>query len=126
MVDPERRSPLTQARRGLIAIIAVCVIVTVVVSIHRGYLADDLAIVAGIMLGALAGTYIGVYLTRYAERISATTAAWCQMAGIVVMTVGFITYRSLPAYCQLPVGFAMGVCIVTAYVFIRHLRMRAN
>jgi hypothetical protein len=126
MAQPERLPPLLQARRGIIAIIALCVLVTIAVSVHRGYLADDFAVIVGVMLGALAGTYIGVYLTRYAERISATTAAWFQMAGIVIMTVGFITYRSLPAYCQLPVGFAMGVCIVTAYVFIRQLRMRTN
>jgi hypothetical protein len=46
------------------------------------------------------------------------------MAAIAFLFVGVVTWQELPAYCQLPVAFAMGVVVVAAIVYIERLRMR--
>jgi hypothetical protein len=46
------------------------------------------------------------------------------MATIAFLLVAIIGWQALPAYCQLPVTFAMGVVIGAATVYIQRLRMR--
>jgi uncharacterized membrane protein YqgA involved in biofilm formation len=78
----------------------------------------------GLLLGGLAGIGIGERLERFGERIAATRIAWLQMAIIAFLFVGLVSWQALPAYCQLPVSFAMGTVIVAAAVYIQRLRLR--
>ena len=123
MRQPDGPSPLAPVRRGIVAAIVLIVLVTVVASIHDGVLASPWTNALGLLLGALAGSYIGEHLERFGERIAATQIAWIQMATIALLFVAIVSWQSLPAYCQLPVVFLMGIAVVAATVYIRRLRI---
>jgi uncharacterized membrane protein YoaK (UPF0700 family) len=115
---------MRDSRRTILAAIAVATLITIVTSIHDGTVASRWANALGFLLGGLAGTFIGEHLERFGERIAATRIAWLQMAIIAFLFVGIVSWQALPAYCQVPVSFAMGVVIVAATVYIQRLRMR--
>ncbi len=115
---------LSPTRRAIVAAMAVAAFITILTSVHDGTVASRWTNALGLLLGALAGTFIGEYLERFGERITATGIAWLQMAVIALLFVGIVSWQALPAYCQLPVSFAMGVVIVAATVYIQRLRIR--
>jgi hypothetical protein len=78
----------------------------------------------GVLLGGLAGSFVGERLEQYGERMAATQIAWFQMALIALLFVAVVSWQTLPAYCQLPVSFAIGIVVVAATVYIQRLRMR--
>jgi hypothetical protein len=124
MREPDVPSPLSPSRRAIIASLVVAALVTVAASIHDGSVASRWTNALGFLLGGLAGTFIGEHLERFGERVAATGIVWLQMAVIAFLFVGFVSWQALPAYCQVPVSFAMGVVIVAAAVYIQRLRMR--
>ena len=115
---------LASPRRLLLAALVVVAVGTVAATIRDGVVASRWTDALGLLLGGLAGSYIGEGLERFGARIAATWIAWLQMAAIAFLFVGVITWQELPAYCQLPVAFAMGVVVVAAIVYIERLRMR--
>jgi hypothetical protein len=124
MREPEVPSPLAVPRRSLVACIGAVALVTVAVSIHSRALSGTWTNALSMLLGGLAGTFIGEQLERFGERIVATRIVWLQMAVIAFLVVGAISWQALPAYCQVPVTFAMGAVIVATVVYIQRLRMR--
>jgi hypothetical protein len=124
MRQPDVPSSLAPVRRGIAGAIALVAIIAVAASIRNAALASPWTNASGLLLGALAGSYIGEHLERFGERIAATQIAWLQMALIALLFVAIVSWQSLPAYCQLPVSFAMGIVIVAATVYIQRLRMR--
>jgi uncharacterized membrane protein YoaK (UPF0700 family) len=124
MRDPDAPSPLSSSRRAIVLSLALGTLVTIAVSLHDGSVAGRWTNALGFVLGGLAGTFIGEHLERFGERIAATRIAWLQMAIIAFLFVAVISWQALPAYCQLPVTFVMGVVIVAAAVYIQRLRMR--
>ena len=124
MRQPDVPSPLAPLRRGIIAAIVLAAIVSVVATVKDGTVASRWTNALGVLLGGLAGSFIGEHLERFGERIAATRIAWLQMALIALLFVAVVTWQALPAYCQLPVSFAIGIVIVAATVYIQHLRMR--
>ena len=123
MREPDVPSSLTSPRRAIVALIALAVIIAIGVTMHDGAVARPWTNALGVLLGGLAGTFIGEYLGRYGERVAATRIAWLQMAAIGLAFVAIISWQRLPAYCQLPVSFVVGLVIVTATVYIQRLRM---
>ena len=115
---------MREPRRWIVAAIALAALVAVVVSAHEGAVASRWTNALGLLLGGLAGTFVGEHLERFGERIAATRIAWLQMATIAFLLVAIVTWQALPAYCQLPVTFAMGVVIGSTTVYIQRLRMR--
>jgi len=113
-----------ESRRAIVASIVVATLIAIAVTIHDGAIAGRWTNALGFLLGGLAGTFVGEHLERFGERIAATRIAWLQMATIAFLCVAVITWQALPAYCQLPVSFAMGGVIVAAAVYIQRLRMR--
>jgi uncharacterized membrane protein YoaK (UPF0700 family) len=124
MREPDVPSPLSHSRRAILASIVLATLVTIGASIHDGSVASRWTNALGFLLGGLAGTFIGEHLERFGERIAATGIAWLQMAVIAFLFVGIVSWQSLPAYCQLPVSFAMGAVIVAAMVYIQRVRLR--
>jgi hypothetical protein len=124
MREPDVPSSLASPRRAIVALLAVAVVVAIGVSLHDGAVASRWTNALGVLLGGLAGTYIGERLASFGERVAATRIAWLQMATIGLAIVGIITWNALPAYCQLPVSFVMGLVIVSATVYLQRLRMR--
>jgi hypothetical protein len=124
MREPGVPSPLSPSRRAIVAAIGLATLIAIGVSMHDGAVASRWTNGLGLLLGGLAGTFIGEHLERFGERIAATRIAWLQMATIAFLLVAIVTWQALPAYCQLPVTFAMGVVIGAAVVYIQRLRMR--
>ena len=124
MREPDMPSPLSRSRRAIVASLAIAALITILTSIHDGSVASRWTNALGFLLGGLAGTFIGERLERFGERVAATGIVWMQMAVIAFLSVGIVSWQALPAYCQLPVSFAMGVVIVAATVYIQRLRMR--
>ena len=112
MREPDVPSPLSHSRRAILASIVLATLVTIVASIHDGSVASRWTNALGFLLGGLAGTFIGEHLERFGERIAAIGIVWLQMAVIAFLFVGIVSWQELPAYCQLPVSFAMGTVIV--------------
>lgn len=115
---------MREPRRAIVVSIVLATLITIAASIHDGTVASRWSNALGFLLGGLAGTFVGERLERFGERIAATRIAWLQMAIIAFLFVGIVSWQALPAYCQLPVSFAMGIVIVAAMVYIQHLRMR--
>jgi len=120
----ESKPTMSSPRQWLVAAIVVTAIGTIAASLRDGAIASRWTDALGLLLGGLAGTEIGERLERFGKRFEATWIAWLQMAAIAFLFVGVITWQELPAYCQLPVAFAMGAAIVAAIVYIQRLRMR--
>jgi hypothetical protein len=112
------------ARRWLLAALGIAAVGAVAATLRDGTVASRWTDALGLLLGGLAGTYVGEQLERFGARFQATWIAWLQMAAIAFLFVGVVTWQELPAYCQLPVAFAMGVVVVAAIVYIERLRMR--
>jgi hypothetical protein len=119
-------SSLAPLRRGIVAAIALVVIIAIVATVKDGTVASRWTNALGVLLGGLAGSFVGEHLERFGERMAATQIAWLQMAMIALLFVAVISWQSLPAYCQLPVSFAIGIVIVAATVYIQRLRMRLS
>jgi hypothetical protein len=119
-------SSLAPLRRGIVAAIALVVVIAVVASIKDGAVSSRWTNALGVLLGGLAGSFVGEHLERFGERMAATQIAWLQMALIALTFVAVISWQSLPAYCQLPLSFAIGIVIVAATVYIQRLRMRLS
>jgi hypothetical protein len=115
---------MSTPRRWLLAAIAITAVGTAAATVRDGAVASRWTDALGLLLGGLAGTEIGERLERFGKRFEATWIAWLQMAAIAFLFVGVVTWQALPAYCQLPVAFAMGAAIVAAIVYIQRLRMR--
>jgi hypothetical protein len=113
-----------ESRRAIVVSIVVATLITIAVSVHDRTIASSWTNALGLLLGGLAGTFVGEHLERFGERMAATRIAWLQMATIAFLLVAIVTWQALPAYCQLPVSFAMGLVIVAATVYIQRLRMR--
>jgi hypothetical protein len=124
MRDPHLPSVLTPLRRGIVAAIGLVALITVAASIKDGVVPSPWTNAVGVLLGGLGGSFIGEHLERFGDRMAATQIAWLQMALVALLFVAIISWQSLPAYCQLPVSFAMGLVIVAATVYIQGLRMR--
>ena len=124
MRQADTPSSLAPLRRGIVAAIVVVAIVAVAATVRDGAVASHWTNALGVLLGGLAGSFIGEHLERFGERMAATQIAWLQMAMIALLFVAVISWQSLPAYCQLPVTFAIGIVIVAATVYIQRLRMR--
>jgi CDP-archaeol synthase len=124
MRQPEVPPSLAPLRQGIVVAIAVAAGVTIWASIKDGVVMSHWTNAIGVLLGGLAGSFIGEHLERFGERIAATQIAWLQMALIALLFVAVITWQALPAYCQLPVSFAIGIVVVAATVYIQRLRMR--
>jgi hypothetical protein len=125
MLEPGLPSPLSPSRRAIVAFLVLAVLVTIAASVHDRAVASRWTDALGLLLGGLGGTFIGEYLERFGDRRSATRVAWAQMVAIAGLLVAVIGWRELPAYCQLPVTFAMGVVIGATTVWLQRLRMRA-
>jgi hypothetical protein len=115
---------MSSPRRWLFAAILITAVGTVAATLRDGTVASRWTDALGLLLGGLAGTEIGERLERFGKRFEATWIAWLQMAAIAFLFVGVVTWQALPAYCQLPVAFAMGAAIVAAIVYIQRLRTR--
>lgn len=115
---------LAPLRRGIGVAVAVAVVVAVVESIRGGAVDVRWTNAIGVLLGGLAGSFIGEHLERFGERIAATRIAWLQMTLIALLFVAVVTWQTLPAYCQLPLSFGIGIVVVAATVYIQRLRMR--
>jgi hypothetical protein len=124
MRQPEVPPSLAPLRRGIVVAIVVAAGVTVVASVKDGVVMSHWTNAIGVLLGGLAGSFIGEHLERFGERIAATQIAWLQMALIALLFVAVVAWQALPAYCQLPVSFAIGIVVVAATVYIQRLRMR--
>lgn len=124
MRQADSPSSLAPLRRGIVAAIALVVVIAVAASIKDGAVASRWTNALGVLLGGLAGSFVGEHLERFGERMAATQIAWLQMALIALLFVAVISWQSLPAYCQLPLSFAIGIVIVAATVYIQRLRMR--
>ncbi len=98
--------------------------VTIAASVKDGAVASRWTNAIGVLLGGLAGSFIGEHLERFGERIAATQIAWLQMALIALLFVAVVSWQELPAYCQLPVSFAIGIVVVAATVYVQRLRLR--
>jgi len=119
-------SSLAPLRRGIVAAIGLVVVIAIAASIKDAAVSSRWTNALGVLLGGLAGSFIGEHLERFGERMAATQIAWLQMAMIALLFVALISWQSLPAYCQLPVCFAIGIVIVAATVYIQRLRMRLS
>jgi hypothetical protein len=119
-------SSLAPLRRGIVAAIGLVVIIAVIATVKDGTVASRWTNALGVLLGGLAGSFVGEHLERFGERMAATQIAWLQMAMIALLFVAVISWQSLPAYCQLPLSFAIGFVIVAATVYIQRLRMRLS
>jgi len=119
MRQPQAPPSLAPLRRGIVVAIALAAGVMIAASVKEG--ATN---AIGVLLGGLAGSFIGEHLERFGERIAATQIAWLQMALIALLFVAVVSWQDLPAYCQLPVSFAVGIVVVAATVYIQRLRMR--
>lgn len=115
---------LAPLRRGIVATIVVAAAIAIAASIRNGAVDSRWTNALGVLLGGLGGSFAGEHLERFGERMAATQIAWFQMALIALLFVAVISWQSLPAYCQLPVTFAVGFVIVAATVYIQRLRMR--
>jgi uncharacterized membrane protein YgdD (TMEM256/DUF423 family) len=104
--------------------IALAAGVMIAASVKEGAVVSRWTNAIGVLLGGLAGSFIGEHLERFGERIAATQIAWLQMALIALLFVAVVSWQDLPAYCQLPVSFAVGIVVVAATVYIQRLRMR--
>ena len=113
-----------ESRRAIVVSIVVATLITIAVSAHDHTIAKSWTNALGLLLGGLAGTFVGEHLERFGERMAATRIAWLQMATIAFLLVAIVTWQALPAYCQLPVSFAMGLVVAAAAVYIQKLRMR--
>lgn len=120
----EHGAELGRARRWIGLAIAAVAIVTFMTSSRAGVVASPWTNAFALLLGGLGGTYVGEHLERFGERFAATWITWLQMALIAFLFVAVITWQALPAYCQAPIAFAMGMTIVAATVYIQRLRMR--
>jgi peptidoglycan/LPS O-acetylase OafA/YrhL len=116
-------SSLSPVRRGIVAGIVVALVAAIIASVHEGTVASNWSNALGALLGCLAGTYVGERLPGAQERVTATRVVWVQMATIGLFIVAAVEFQSLPAYCQLPVVFLMGIAVVAATVYIRRLRI---
>jgi hypothetical protein len=126
MRQADNPSTLAPLRRGIVAAIALVVVIAIAASIKDGTVSSRWTNALGVLLGGLAGSFVGEHLERFGERMAATQIAWLQMALIALLFVGVISWQSLPAYCQLPLSFAIGIVIVAATVYIQRLRMRLS
>ncbi|MGA2394272.1 MAG: hypothetical protein ABSH03_13110 [Candidatus Lustribacter sp.] len=124
MRHADHPSSLAPLRRGIVAAIVLAAVVAVAASIKGGAVDSRWTNALGVLLGGLAGSYVGEHLERFGERMAATQIAWLQMALIALSFVAVIYWQSLPAYCQLPLSFAIGIVVVAATVYIQRLRMR--
>jgi len=122
MRQPDLPPTLVPLRRGIVAALVVTAAVAVAVSAHEGTVAGRWTNTLGVLLGSLAGTYIGEYLQRFGGRRAATSIGWIKMALVVVFFVAILSWQSLPAYCQLPATFALGIILVAATVYIQRLQ----
>jgi hypothetical protein len=124
MRQPEAPPSLAPLRRGIVVAIVLTAGVTIVATVKDGAVVSRWTNAIGVLLGGLAGSFIGEHLERFGERIAATQIAWLQMALIALLLVAVVTWQTLPAYCQLPVSFAIGIVVVAATVYIQRLRLR--
>jgi len=124
MQEPAGPSPLSISRRAIVVALIVAAIATLAASVHDGMLPSRWTNGLGLMLGGLAGTYVGEYLERFGGRVAVTRIAWVQMAAIAFLLVAIISWQTLPAYCQLPVTFAMGIALGSATIYLQRLRVR--
>jgi len=124
MRQPEAPPALAPLRRGIVVAIVFTAGITIAASVKDGAVASRWTNAIGVLLGGLAGSFIGEHLERFGERIAATQIAWLQMALIALLFVAVVSWQELPAYCQLPVSFAIGIVVVAATVYIQRLRMR--
>jgi uncharacterized membrane protein YgdD (TMEM256/DUF423 family) len=123
MREPDAPS-LSPSRRAIVASIIAATLITIAISVHDRTVESRWSNGLGLLLGGLAGTFIGEQLERFDERVAATRIAWLLMAAIAFLLVAIISWQALPAYCQLPVTFAIGVVIGAATIYIQRLRMR--
>lgn len=123
MPDQDAPSPLSFSRRAIVVVLIVAAIATLAASVHDGTLASRWTNGLGLLLGGLAGTYVGEYLERFRGRVAVTRIAWLQMAAIAFLLVAIISWQALPAYCQLPVTFAMGIALGSATIYLQRLRV---
>jgi hypothetical protein len=124
MRQPQAPPSLAPLRRGIVVAIALAAGVMIAASVKEGAVVSRWTNAIGVLLGGLAGSFIGEHLERFGERIAATQIAWLQMALIALLFVAVVSWQDLPAYCQLPVSFAVGIVVVAATVYIQRLRMR--
>jgi hypothetical protein len=124
MQEPGVPSPLSLSRRTIVVALIVAAIATLAASVHDGTIASRWTNGLGLLLGGLAGTYVGEYFERFGGRVAVTRIAWLQMAAIAFLLVAIISWRELPAYCQLPVTFAMGIALGSATIYLQRLRVR--
>lgn len=117
-------SSLALSRRWIIICTALAAGVTAITTAQAGLVASAWSNATGCLLGGLAGTYVGEQLMRFAQRTEATGIVWLQMAALALLLTGAVVWNALPAYCQLPVGFAMGLVIGAAIVYIQRLNIR--
>lgn len=103
---------------------ALAIVIAVVASAQASAVSSRWTNALGVLLGGLGGSFIGEYLERFGDRAAATRIAWVQMALIALLFVAVEHWQWLPAYCQLPVSFAIGVVVVAATVYLQRLRLR--
>jgi uncharacterized membrane protein YgdD (TMEM256/DUF423 family) len=104
--------------------VGIAAVIATVESLRSGSVDSRWTNALGVLLGGLGGSYVGEHLERFGERMAATQIAWLQMALIALLFVAIVNWQMLPAYCQLPVSFAIGIVVVAATVYIQRLRMR--
>ncbi len=124
MRQPEEPPSLAPLRRGIVVAIVLAAGVTIAAAVKDHAIVSRWTNAIGVLLGGLAGSFIGEHLERFGERMAATQIAWLQMALIALLFVAVVSWQSLPAYCQLPVSFAVGIVVVAATVYIQRLRLR--
>jgi hypothetical protein len=115
---------LTQTRWliGIVAGAAACM--TAFGIAHDGLVSSQWTNATGSALGALGGTYAGERLARFERRPQATGLGWLQMACLALLFTYATLGSALPAYCQLPMNFAIGLVFITTIVYLRELRVR--
>lgn len=115
---------LARSRRWIVVAIAATAFGTAAFALHDGLILSPGSNATGFLLGGLAGSYLGERLERFAARGTVTWIVWLQMAALGMVLAGIVAWRGLPAYCQMPVGFAIGAIIGTATIYLQRLRIR--
>ena len=115
---------LARSRRWIVATTALAAAVTAAFARHDGFILSPWSNATGFLLGGLAGSYIGERLERFAARNTVTSIVWLQMAALGIVLAGIVAWRALPAYCQMPVSFAVGVIVGTATIYLQRVRIR--
>ena len=114
---------LPQFRRWILIFTVVTLCMTVVTTARSGFIVSGWSNATGSLLGGLAGTHIGERLARFGLRTEAIGIGWLQMAALAMLVVYAVVYSALPAYCQLPLNFAMGFVFIATIVYIRGLKL---